>query len=75
MWTTSHSKQMKTDYLKENKVDYMDYKDVDTLKKFLTPHARIQGRKRTNISSKHQRMLSVAIKRARFMGLLPYVSR
>ncbi|MEK7186988.1 MAG: 30S ribosomal protein S18 [Patescibacteria group bacterium] len=55
--------------------DFVDYKDVDTLKKFLTPHARIQSRRRTGVSSKFQRELSTAVKRARFLGLLPYVSR
>jgi small subunit ribosomal protein S18 len=66
---------MKKDYFKENKIDYIDFKDVDTLKKFLTPHARIQSQKRTGVSSKHQRELATAIKRARFLGLLPYVTR
>lgn len=62
-------------YFKENHIEYIDYKDVDTLKKFLTPHARIQGKRRTGTSAKSQRALSMAIKRARFMGLLPYITR
>lgn len=66
---------MKKNYFKENKIEYIDYKDVDTLKKFLTPHARIQSRKRSGASSARERELAVAIKRARFLGLLPYVSR
>ena len=66
---------MNKNYFKENKIDYVDYKDVETLKKFLTPHARIQSHKRTNAPSKAQRQLALAIKRARFMGLLPYISR
>jgi len=53
----------------------IDYKDVETLKKFLTPHARIQARKRTNVSSKTQRKIAEAIKRARFMALLPYTAK
>lgn len=56
-------------------ITFVDYKDVDTLKKFLTPHARIQSRKRTGVSAKFQRELATAVKRARFLGLLPYVSR
>ena len=62
-------------YFQENNVDYIDYKDVETLKLFLTPHARIQSRKRSGVPSIDQRELAIAIKRARFMGLLPYVSR
>jgi len=62
-------------YFKENQIEYVDYKDVDTLKKFLTPHARIQSRKRSGAPSKNQRQVAEAVKRARFMGLLPYVSR
>ncbi len=65
----------KKNYFKENKIDYVDYKDVELLKKFLTPHARIQSRKRSGAPSVNQRQLAEAIKRARFMGLLPYVSR
>ena len=56
-------------------VNHIDYKDVDLLKKFLNPHARILSRKKTGISSKHQRQLAVAVKRARFLGLLPFVAR
>lgn len=59
----------------EVNLEKIDYKDVDTLKKFITPHARIQSRKRSGIPAHFQRKIEVAIKRARFMGLLPYVSR
>ncbi|HEU0080866.1 MAG TPA: 30S ribosomal protein S18 [Candidatus Paceibacterota bacterium] len=62
-------------FFKENGIEHIDYKDVDILKKFLNPHARIQGTKRTNVSATNQRKLATAVKRARFMGLLPYVAR
>ncbi len=65
----------KQNFFKENKIARIDYKDVETLKKFLTSHARIQSRKRSGVPSKFERQLSIAIKRARFLGLLPYVSR
>jgi len=52
-----------------------DYKDAETLKKFLNPHARMLSRKKTGLSAKNQRRLSTEIKRARFMALLPFVSR
>ena len=54
---------------------FIDYKDVETLKKFLTPHARIQSSARSKAPAKLQRDIATAIKRARFMGLLPYISR
>lgn len=56
-------------------IKIIDYKDTDLLKKFLNPHARILSRKRTGVSAKNQRMLTEAIKRARFLGLLPYTSK
>ncbi len=66
---------MKQDYFNENNIKYIDYKDVDLLKKFLNPHARVMSRRRTGVSAKNQRLLANAVKRARFMGLLPFVSR
>lgn len=62
-------------YFKQNGIKYIDYKDTELLKKFLNPHARILSKKRTGVSSEYQKKLSLAVKRARFMGLLPYVSR
>jgi small subunit ribosomal protein S18 len=54
-------------------VRYFDYKDVETLKRFLNPHGRIQSRKYTKLPAKQQRELGKAVKNARFMGFLPYV--
>ncbi len=62
-------------YFTQNNIVHIDYKDVDLLKKFLNPHARMLSRKRTGTTAKHQRNLAEAVKRARFMGLLPYVAR
>lgn len=53
---------------------YVDYKDVDTLRRLMSPNGKIYGRKRLQTSSIEQRMIAQAIKRARFMGLLPYTS-
>jgi len=52
-----------------------DYKDTEGLKKHLNPHGRIMSRKRTGLSAKSQRLLAQAVKRARFMALMPYVER
>lgn len=61
-------------FFKENDIEHIDYKDVHVLKKFINPNGRIIARKRTGISAKMQRQLSLAIKRARFMALIPYVN-
>jgi small subunit ribosomal protein S18 len=53
-------------------VRYFDYKDVDTLKKFINPHGRIIGRKHTKLPAREQRELARAVKNARFMGIFPY---
>jgi len=59
----------------ERNIEHIDYKDIELLKKFLNPHARMISRKRSGISSKHQRQLANAVKRARFLALIPYTSR
>lgn len=51
-----------------------DYKSYDDLGKFLTDRGKIIGRIRSGVCAKHQRRLTIAIKRARFLGLLPYTS-
>ena len=53
----------------------LDYKDTDTLRKFLNPHGKIMSRRRTGLSAPNQRALAQAVKRARFMALLPYIVR
>lgn len=66
---------MKQDYFSSNNIKFIDYKDVEILKKFLNPNGRILSRKRTGVTAKNQRELAVAIKRSRFMGLIPYVAK
>ena len=53
---------------------YVDYKKVDELRRLMTPNGKIYSRKRTGVSSAEQRMVAMAIKRARYMALLPYTS-
>ncbi|MCH7598108.1 30S ribosomal protein S18 [Patescibacteria group bacterium] len=62
-------------YFKKNNIKYIDYKDTEILRKFLNPHGRLLARKRTGVSATNQRKLGTAVKRARFMGLLPYIER
>lgn len=49
-----------------------DYKDVETLRRFLTERGKIRPRRQTGLTSKHQRMLARQIKRARHLALLPF---
>jgi len=65
----------KQDYFSQHGIKYIDYKDIEVLKKFINPHASILSKRKTNINSNNHRKLEQAIKRARFMGLLPFVSR
>ena len=59
---------------KKSGIKYIDYKDVKMLQKFVTEQGKIIPKRITGTSSKYQRELSIAIKRARHMALLPYVS-
>lgn len=53
---------------------FIDYKDVEYLKLFMNPHAKMLSKKRTGIPSNKQRDIANAIKRARFMAFLPFVA-
>jgi len=55
------------------KIDFIDFRDTNALIKYLTPWSKMKSGRDTGTCSKHQRMLSLAIKRARFMALMPYV--
>jgi small subunit ribosomal protein S18 len=57
----------------ENK-KFVDYKDVAYLRQFMNAHAKIVSKKRTGVSASKQRQISLAIKRARYMALLPYLA-
>ena len=62
-------------YFSQNNIKHVDYKDTELLKKFLNPHARLLSRKRTGVAAKYQRKLAEAVKRARFMALLPFIAQ
>jgi small subunit ribosomal protein S18 len=55
-------------------LEYVDYKDVENLRRLMSPNGKIYGRKRVQVTALQQRKIAQAIKRARFMGLLPYTS-
>ena len=56
-----------------NKIDYIDYKNIDLLKNFTNDKYKIQPKRTTGTCSKHQRKIATAIKRARIMALIPFV--
>ena len=57
----------------KNKNQTIDYKDVELLKRFISPNGKISPRRVTGTCAKHQREVEQAIKRSRFVALLPYV--
>ena len=57
-----------------DKVDTIDYKDIGKLRRYLSERAKILPRRVTGTCARHQRGLTVAIKRARHIALLPYIS-
>ncbi|MDP8214124.1 MAG: 30S ribosomal protein S18 [Candidatus Euphemobacter frigidus] len=58
----------------EGKLPRIDYKDVNNLRQFVTDRGKMLSRRITGTCAKHQRQLSRAIKKARYIALLPYVS-
>jgi small subunit ribosomal protein S18 len=74
------AQEIKKESAKDDKKDsraelHFDYKNVDLLAEHINPHARILNRRRSGLSARKQRELATAIKRARFMALMPYVTR
>ncbi len=59
-------------YFCRQNIKEIDYKDVETLKKFLSGQMKIYPRRKTGLCAKHQRQLKKAVKRARQLGLLPF---
>ena len=66
--------QPKPCYFCQNKISAVDYKNIQMVKRFMSPHAKIMNRKRTGSCAKHQRMIAQSLKRARHMALLPFVA-
>ncbi len=62
-------------YFCKNKIEYIDYKDVALLRRFLSDRGKIRSARVTGVSPQYQRLLAEAVKNAREMALLPYTSR
>ena len=57
----------------ESGVEYVDYKDTESLRRMMSSNGKMHGRRRNSANAAQQRMIAQAIKRARYMALLPYV--
>ena len=68
------SRKKKTCPFVASKVDTIDYKDVETLRQFITERGKIMPRRITGVSYYYQKVLKKAVKRARHMALLPFVA-
>ncbi|MFY9488974.1 MAG: 30S ribosomal protein S18 [Solirubrobacterales bacterium] len=58
----------------QNKVDSVDYKDVETLRRFVSDRGKLRGRRVSGACRRHQTQIAKAVKRAREIALLPYVA-
>ncbi len=65
----------KISLLTQERVEYVDYKDVNLLRRFMSDRAKIKARRVTGNDAQQQREIAIAIKNAREMALLPYISR
>jgi small subunit ribosomal protein S18 len=54
-------------------VDHIDYKDLATMRRFISDRGKVRSRRVTGLSRRHQQQLALAVKRAREIALLPYV--
>lgn len=66
----THQKQC---FFLANNIRYVDYRDVHILFRFVDDHGKVMPRKKTGLSSPYQRKVEQAIKRARYMALMPYI--
>ncbi len=62
-------------YFCKEKTEYIDYKEVAVLRKYMSDRGKIRARRVTGACPKHQRELAIAVKNAREMALLPYISQ
>ncbi|HUH08157.1 MAG TPA: 30S ribosomal protein S18 [Egibacteraceae bacterium] len=62
-------------YFSKNKIEYIDYKDVALLRKFVSDRGKIRSRRVTGTTPQYQKLLAQAVKNAREMALLPYTTR
>lgn len=69
-----HALGKRRDYFKTNQITEIDYKDIGTLKHFINGFRKIKPSYYTGVTTKNQKKLAIAIKRARHLGLLPFTN-
>jgi small subunit ribosomal protein S18 len=69
----NRSRRQRVCFFCSNQIDDIDYKDEKTLFNFITDRGKIMPRRVSGTCAKHQRKLSTAIKRARYLAILPYI--
>ncbi|MDD2274415.1 MAG: 30S ribosomal protein S18 [Candidatus Pacebacteria bacterium] len=62
-------------YFCKRNIDEINFRDTENLQRYISKSGKIKPKKKTGACSKHQREISTAIKRARIMGLLPFVAK
>lgn len=62
------------DFFSSNNIKHVDYKDIAILKQFIDASGRIMSKRKTKLSTKNQKKVALAIKRARLMALLPFIA-
>jgi small subunit ribosomal protein S18 len=70
---TTQAPKIRVCYFCINGLNDIDYKDTRILQKFLSSHGKLLPRRRTGTCLKHQRKFAMAVKRARFMALVPFM--
>ena len=74
MLPSRETSQPKPCFFCQTKTSDIDYKNIQLLRRFMSPHAKILNRARTGSCATHQHMVASALKRARHMALLPFVA-
>jgi small subunit ribosomal protein S18 len=72
---TTGSRRRKYCFFCKEHIEQVDYKDYNTLRRFMSERAKIRSRRTTGACRRHQRQVAMAIKRAREVALLPYSNR
>lgn len=70
-----NKKEKKHCYFLANNIKDVDYKDIDTLRRFISSNMKIKPRRKTGLSAKYQRKVASAIKQARIAGLMAFVPK